>query len=317
MPTQEISRTTYTRQSHAPTQATRGQNITGMPYALINQPTALIIPMSHPSLTPLMRVATLAAAKFIATACILLMPLWFTSVSTLARKRTPLFYKGGIVRADTTRKQLTLVFTAADRNDGVEPILRVLKEHRVKAAFFLTGNFIQRFPHDVAHMRRDGHYVGSHSYAHPLYSPWDNPDSTTVTREEFEQDIQRSYLALAPYGISIKNAPYFMPPYEHYNATISQWAHDMGLTLVNFTSGSASNADYTTPSMKNYRTSDSIYHSILALEEREGLKGHLMLFHASTVPERTDKFYTHHLGLLIDELQRRGYRLVSLPKALR
>ena len=236
---------------------------------------------------------------------------------TFARKRVPIMYKGGIVRADTTHRQLTLVFTAADRNDGVDQILRTLKSHHIKGAFFLTGSFLQRFPQDVARMKKEGHYVGSHSYGHPLYSPWDNPDSTIVTREEFMQDIRLSYQALAPYGVTLRNSPYFMPPYEHYNATISQWAHEMGLTLVNFTSGTASNADYTTPSMKNYRSSDNILHTILSKEEQEGLNGHLMLFHAGTSDERTDKFYNLHLERLIQELHRRGYRFVSLPKALR
>ncbi len=247
----------------------------------------------------------------------LLLLLAFVSPAAFARKHTPITYKGGIVRADTTRRQLALVFTAADKNDGVEQILHTLREHHIKAAFFLTGSFIKRFPQDVAQMRKEGHYVGSHSYSHPLYSPWDNPDSTIVSHEEFEQDIRLSYQALAPYGITFKNSPYFMPPYEHYNATISQWAKEMGLILVNFTSGTASNADYTTPSMKNYRSSDNILQTILAKEESDGLKGHLMLFHAGTSSERTDKFYTHHLERLIQELHRRGYRFVSLPKALK
>ena len=108
-----------------------------------------------------------------------------------------------------------------------------------------------------------------------------------------------------------------MPPNEHYNATIAQWASEMGLILVNCTSGPASNAEYTIPSMKNYRSSDNIYQTILAKEESEGLQGHLMLFHAGTSPERTDKFYARHLDLLITELQRRGYHFVSLRKALR
>lgn len=185
---------------------------------------------------------------------LLLLLLAFTSSPALARKLTPIIYKGGIVRADTTRRQLTLVFTAADKNDGVEQILRTLKAHHIKGAFFVTGSFLKRFPEDVARIRKAGHYVGSHSYSHPLYSTWDNPDSTIVTREEFESDIRLSYQALAPYGITIRNSPYFMPPYEHYNATIAQWASEMGLILVNFTSGTASNADYTIPSMKDRKS---------------------------------------------------------------
>ncbi|MGN0232897.1 MAG: polysaccharide deacetylase family protein [Bacteroidaceae bacterium] len=251
-------------------------------------------------------------------AYILLLLLIITGQGILAGKHNHMIiHKGGIVRADTTRRQLTLVFTAADRNDGVEQILSTLKVHHIKAAFFLTGSFIEKFPEDVARIRQQGHYVGSHSYSHPLYSTWENPDSTIITQDFFEQDIFRSYQALAPYGITPRNAPYFMPPYEHYNATIAEWAKSMGLTLVNFTSGTASNADYTTPSMKNYRSSENILQTILKKEESEGLNGHLMLFHAGTSPERTDKFYVEHLNTLIQELQHRGYRFVSLTKALR
>ncbi|MCI6744408.1 MAG: hypothetical protein MR564_07690, partial [Paraprevotella sp.] len=73
----------------------------------------------------------------------------------------------------------------------------------------------------------------------------------------------------------------------------------------------------TTPSMKNYRSSDNILQTILQKEESEGLNGHLMLFHAGTSPERTDKFYTTHLHTLIQQLRQRGYRFVPLTKAIR
>ena len=85
---------------------------------------------------------------------LLLLLLAFTSSPALARKLTHIIYKGGIVRADTTRRQLTLVFTAADKNDGVEQILRTLKAHHIKGAFFVTGSFLKRFPEDVARIRR-------------------------------------------------------------------------------------------------------------------------------------------------------------------
>lgn len=272
---------------------------------------------------PTHKYATQAPERHLMTHTIRLLPLlllllFFTAPSSLARKHNHMMmYQGGIVRTDTTRRQLTLVFTAADKNDGVEQILSTLKCHRIKAAFFLTGSFLEKYPEDVARIRKAGHYIGSHSYSHPLYSTWEKPDSTIVTREFFEQDILRSYQALAPYGITLRNAPFFMPPYEHYNATIAEWAKSMGLTLVNFTSETASNADYTTPSMKNYRSSDNILQTILQKEESEGLNGHLMLFHAGTSPERTDKFYTTHLHTLILELHQRGYRFVPLTKAIR
>lgn len=228
-------------------------------------------------------------------------------------QRHSVWSRGGIVRSDTTSKRVTLIFTGAHHADGADDILRTLKQERVKGAFFLTGKFLELYPDVVRRLVKEGHYVGSHSYGHLLYFPWDSP-KMSVTREEFEQDIQRSYNALAPYGINIRNAPYFVPPYEHYNDTISAWARHMGLTLINFTPGSTSNADYTTPQMKNYRSSQTIYENILRLEQEKGLNGHLLLFHIGTVDERTDKFYHKHLKMLIRELKRRGYRLNNLKK---
>ena len=217
---------------------------------------------------------------------------------------------GGLERLDPSRREVMLVFTAADKHDGTQAILRTLRKHHVRAAFFLTGHFYERFPEDVSLLLRGGHYVGSHGYAHLLYSSWENRDSMLVTRQEFRQDMRRSYELMAAAGIDTTMARWFMPAYEHYNDTVSRWAREMGLSLINYTPGSTSNADYTIPSMKNYRSSEEIYGNILALEEREGLNGHILLFHLGTHDDRTDKFYRGWLDRLIRQLKRRGYRFV-------
>ncbi len=233
-----------------------------------------------------------------------------------AKKDKNTYSKGGIVRTDKSKKQLTLLFTCADMADGADSILHVLDKHGIRSAFFVTGNFIKKYPDIVSRIIKHKHYLGSHSYSHPLYSTWDNPDSTIISKDDFQKDIMMSYELLALYGITIKNSPFFMPPYEHYNKTISLWASELGLQIVNFTAGSTSNADYTTPNMKNYRSSEMIYNNILSLEEKEGLNGHLMLFHFGTAEARKDKFYNIYLERLIVELKNRGYRFVSLNKAI-
>ncbi len=227
------------------------------------------------------------------------------------------YAKGGIIRTDQSKKQLTLVFTCADMADGAESILNTLRQHKIRAAFFLTGNFIKKYPSHVKRMVKEKHYIGSHSFSHPLYSSWEKPDSTTISKEDFKEDIKLSYDALSKYGINTKKAPYFMPPYEHYNDTISKWAAEMGLQIVNFTPGSTSNADYTTPAMRNYRSSEEIFQNILSLEEKEGLNGHIMLFHIGTVNARIDKFYNGYLEKLILELKARGYKFTPLKKAIK
>ena len=88
------------------------------------------------------------------------------------------------------------------------------------------------------------------------------------------------------------------------------------LRLLNFTPGTWTNADYTTPDMKNYRSSESIYDRVMEVEIRNGLNGHIMLFHLGTDDKRTDKFYERYLERLIRVLQREGYTFVALPEAV-
>ena len=121
---------------------------------------------------------------------------------------------------------------------------------------------------------------------------------------------------MAACGIKRKDAPFFIPSFEHYNDTVSRWTREIGLHLINCTYGTASAADYTTPDMKNYRSSENIYNNIMEVEEKNGLNGHLMLFHIGTVDARTDKMYKTYLDKVIKELKNRGYKFVPLKKAI-
>lgn len=219
----------------------------------------------------------------------------------------------GIVRGDPARKRVALVFTADSWGDGENDILNALKSERVKASFFFTGRFCERHPETVARLRRAHHYVGTHGYAHLLYCDFGRPDSLLVTQAQFEEDLNKGYDALAKAGIKRQKAKYFVPPYEHYNAQIGRWAHEMGLQIVNFTAGSGSKADYTIPSMTSYRDSRTILKNILNYESQHGLNGHFMLMHFGTHPERTDKFY-RLLPELIRELKQRGYKFVKVDE---
>ena len=226
------------------------------------------------------------------------------------------YVNDGIERTNPEKKQLTLVFTAHDKADGAETIIRTLEKHGIQGAFFFTGRFYELYPDIIKTLLDKGHYVGGHSYGHLLYMPWENPDSLLVTREEFEADMMKSYDLMRKAGIEYKDAPLYIPPYEYYNKEISAWAKSMGIQVVNFTPGTASNADYTTPDMKNYRSSKSIYDQIMALEKKEGLNGHLMLIHFGTHDDRTDKFYNGYMEKMIKTLKRKGYTFAPLREAV-
>ncbi len=217
---------------------------------------------------------------------------------------------GGIVRMDTTVKTVHLVFTGHEYADGADTILAVLTRHRALASFFFTGDFYRTaaFASGLRALHDAGHYLGGHSDKHLLYAPWEKRDSLLVSKGEFLEDLEDNYRAMLPFGVTKRTAPYFLPPYEWYNDSISAWCGDAGLTLVNFTPGTSSNADYTIPEERNYVPSDSIAARILRYEaaHTNGLNGFLLLLHYGTHPHRTDKFYLR-LDALLTELERRGY----------
>lgn len=223
-----------------------------------------------------------------------------------------IYRDGGIIRGDPSVKHIDFVFTAADKADGAERIISTLRKNNIKGGFFFTGEFFDMFPDVVRRLVSEGHYVGSHSHGHLLYAPWGGKrDSLLVTRREFNEDIFKSYSKLREFGIT--DAPYFIPPYEHYNSTISSWARQLGLHLVNYTPGTLTNGDYTTPEMKRYFSSKEILDKIRECERTDpnGLNGHIMLIHFGADAARTDKFYDKLPGL-IRELRRKGYTFTPL-----
>jgi peptidoglycan/xylan/chitin deacetylase (PgdA/CDA1 family) len=230
------------------------------------------------------------------------------------------FEEGAIIRGDKKAKKLALVFTGDEFADGAQTIQHVLKKHSVKASFFFTGRFYrnQSFKSSIQQLRRDGHYLGAHSDQHLLYCDWNKRDELLVGQDQFEDDLQKNYEAMQAFGISKNDARFFLPPFEWYNRSISDWTEGMGLRLINFTPGTRSNADYTTPEMKNYAGSEVIMHRIKEYEsmDPDGLDGFILLLHIGVAPERTDKFYDR-LDDLINWLARNNYQMVRIDQLLK
>ena len=227
---------------------------------------------------------------------------------------------GGLERADTTAKIIYLVFTGGDYNDGGKRVKRYLRKKDIPAHFFFTGDFYRAQENKklIKNLRKQGHYLGPHSDKHLLYATWEDRNALLVSKEEFTSDLLKNYEAMSAFGISRKEASLFVPPYEWYNQQISNWTAELGLYLVNFSPGTRSNADYTTPDMGDkYISSNQIYEHIIKYESTSscGLNGFILLVHIGTHPNRTDKFY-NKLPQLIDELKVMGYRFGLLTELL-
>ena len=212
-----------------------------------------------------------------------------------------------------------MVFTGDEFGEGGDYIAETLDEEKVKASFFLTGRFYRNknFKKTIQQLKKNSNYLGSHSDQHLLYCDWNKRDSLLVTKKQFSFDLADSYTAMAQHKIDVNKTRYFLPPYEWYNDSIAAWTNKLKLQLINFTPGTRSNADYTTPVDKNYRSSEEIYGSIINYElaKPAGLNGFILLIHIGTDPKRTDKFYKK-LPALIRYLKSKGYQFQRVDELL-
>lgn len=224
------------------------------------------------------------------------------------------------MRGDTTRKEMAVVFTGDEFADGERIIRTTLAKHKAKGSFFLTGNFYANpsFKKTIFGLKKEGHYLGAHSDKHLLYADWTKRDSLLVTQSTFTKDIESNFARMNDFGISKSDPPFFIPPFEWYNAEVVSWAKQVGLTLINFSPGTRSTADYTYPQMgKSYLASEEIYQSIINYEmkSKNGLNGFILLIHIGTDPRRQDKFYSQ-LEPLLTYLETKRYRFVRIDELL-
>jgi endoglucanase len=242
--------------------------------------------------------------------------------------RTFSYDHGAIIRGDSSfsspvggrqKGAIALVFTGDEFADGADFIASTLQQQKIKASFFFTGRFYNNpaFKKIVQRLNGGGHYLGPHSNQHLLYCDWNKRDSLLVTKEDFKNDLLANLDVMHGGGINTLKTKFFLPPFEWYNDSIAVWTKELGLQLINYTPGTLSHADYTTPADKNYRSSDAIYNSILDHEAHSpsGLNGFILLTHIGADPKRTDKFYKR-LPALLSYLRSKGYHFQSIEKVL-
>ena len=236
-----------------------------------------------------------------------------------AARRAESFEKdpyGTIVRVNPDKKTVYLCFTADVNFNGAETILKTLKKQKVKGNFFLTGNCLRYTPNEAVIRRivEEGHYVGGHSDKHVLYCDWGADRPTLMSADSIIADVKANYAELAKFGISREDALWFLPPYEHYNDFSVGILEAMGLRVVNYTPGIGTPADYTVPSMKNYRKAQPLIDGLWKFEKEQGLRGALLLIHPGVEESRPqeERLY-NRLDEIIRYLKKKGYSFDRLP----
>ncbi len=98
---------------------------------------------------------------------------------------------------------VALTFDDGPHPEGTPAILAVLREHRVKATFFLVGEQVARYPELAAQIVREGHEPAVHGFRHR--------NQMLVAPRAFADDLER---ALSTISDACGHRPtWYRPPY--------------------------------------------------------------------------------------------------------
>ena len=199
----------------------------------------------------------------------------------------------GIVlsHAVTSDKVVALTF-----DDGPDPnytprVLEVLRRYSIHATFFAQGRLIAQYPHLVRRAFAEGNCIGNHTYSHPYLTHLDH-EAVRAEMQSCEHCLEAK--------VGIKTA-LFRPPRGDWNPTVyRQTVHDRE-HLILWTIA-LEHHGVPTPQAMAQRVLQRVR------------PGDIILMHDGAFVSR--EATVQALPILIEGLQRRGYRCVTVPELL-
>ena len=131
-----------------------------------------------------------------------------------------------ISRGKAHGRQVLLTFDSGETDLSTGEILDALAKHHTPAAFFLTGQWVERYPELTRRIAAAGHAIYNHSYSHPLLLH--APEAKIVA-----QLRQADTAIVRVTGGSSK--PYFRAPFGESDANLRRIAWREGYRLVRWT----------------------------------------------------------------------------------
>lgn len=132
--------------------------------------------------------------------------------STYGDRELPIYSVG------IEEKKIAISFDAAWGADDFYKIMEVLEKHEVKTTFFMTGEWVEKYPECVKTLVEKGHDLGNHSATHP--------DMTKLSKEKQKEQILKVHNAvkeLTGYEMEL-----FRPPYGAYSNDVILTCYELG-----------------------------------------------------------------------------------------
>lgn len=131
-----------------------------------------------------------------------------------------------ISRSDPSNKQIALTYDCDDLEYvSASGTLDILKKHNIKATFFITGLWSEKFPELAKRIAFEGHQIGNHSYQHidMVKTSYDEIKKSIIKGEETIKKIT-----------GVNPRPFFRPPYGSWNDIVLRAVGEIGYIYTIF-----------------------------------------------------------------------------------
>jgi|LSQX01.2.fsa_nt_gb polysaccharide deacetylase family sporulation protein PdaB len=199
-----------------------------------------------------------------------------------AQKEVPIY------SVETPDKKISVTFDCAWGADDIPDILNTLKESKIKATFFMVGEWAEKNAECVKLIAEDGHDIANHSYSHFRMG--------SLGKEKIASEIKQCGDLLEK--LSGVRCELFRAPYGDYNNLVLNQALQLGYFTIQW---DVDSLDWKPGISKS---------EIVQRVRSKTRSGSIILFHNDT--PHTAKL----LPEIISEMQAEGYTFVPVSKLI-
>lgn len=190
---------------------------------------------------------------------------------------------------ETEEKKVSLSFDAAWGAEDFHKIMEILDKHNIKTTFFMTGEWVEKYPECVKLLVEKGHDLGNHSATHP--------DMTKLSKSQQKEQILKVHNVvkeLTGYEMEL-----FRPPYGAYNNDVIRSCYEVNYFPIQWDVDSLDWKDYDAATI----ISNVCNHKALG-------NGSIILCHNGA------KHTAEALDEMLSNLKKQGYEIVPISELI-
>lgn len=119
-------------------------------------------------------------------------------------------------------KVLSISFDAAWGNEDTQTLIDILSKYKVRATFFVVGDWVDKYPESVKALADAGHEIMSHSNTHAHFN--------SLSADEIIADLNASCDKIE--AITGVRPTLFRPPYGEYDDHVITTVRSMGIEPI-------------------------------------------------------------------------------------